>query len=100
MTKQIKATILDIESKLDKNNHPYYRLSLQGMLATYFYVFSDSVQENIFQLLHTPHNLVNRQVLISYEETRSSKRTSVVGDQVPNKNGAGVFYKVKDLQII
>jgi hypothetical protein len=27
---QIKATIIDIEPKTDKNNNPYYRLALQG----------------------------------------------------------------------
>ncbi|CAJ0761251.1 13160_t:CDS:2 [Entrophospora sp. SA101] len=37
---QIKATILDIEPKFDKNNNPYFRLSLAGMPTRYFYAFS------------------------------------------------------------
>jgi hypothetical protein len=86
-TKQIKALITDIETKTDKNGNPYYRISLQGIFATYFYVFSNSVEANILQLLQAPHNLVNNQVLISYIE-------------LPNKNGEGVFNRVKDLQII
>jgi hypothetical protein len=42
-TLQIKALIIDIESKTDKNGNPYYRLSLQGMPARYFYAFSFSL---------------------------------------------------------
>jgi hypothetical protein len=40
---QIKATILDLESKVDKNQNPYFRLSLVGMPARYFYAFSFSL---------------------------------------------------------
>jgi hypothetical protein len=40
---QIKATIIDIENKTDKNSNPYYRLSLQGMPGRYFYAFSFSL---------------------------------------------------------
>jgi len=40
---QIKATLLDIESKTDKNQNPYFRLSLQGLPARYFYAFSFSL---------------------------------------------------------
>jgi len=42
-TLQIQALLLDIESKTDKNHNPYYRLSLQGMPARYFYAFSFSL---------------------------------------------------------
>jgi len=83
---QVKSFITDIENRIDKNGNIYYRLSLKGFPATYFYVFSNSVKEDVFQLLQTPLNLINRQVLISYEE-------------LPNKNNEGVFYKVKDLRI-
>jgi hypothetical protein len=37
---KIKATLLDIENKTDKNGHPYFRLSLQGIPGRYFYAFS------------------------------------------------------------
>jgi hypothetical protein len=44
---QIKATLLDIESKLDKNGNPYYRLSLQGMPGLYYYAFSYSLKAEV-----------------------------------------------------
>ena len=84
---QIKATLLDIEQKVDKNQNPYFRLSLQGLPARYFYAFSFSLPATTWQTLtQSPHNLINRQVLIAYQE-------------LPNQNHQGVFFKVKDLQI-
>jgi hypothetical protein len=84
---QIKALLLDIESKIDKNNHPYFRLSLQGLNNRYFYAFSNSLNQATFtSLTNTPHNFINRQVLITYQE-------------LPNKDNQGVFFKVKELQI-
>ncbi|CAG8547149.1 39223_t:CDS:2 [Gigaspora margarita] len=77
---QIKATILDIELKSDKNHNPYFRLSLAGMPARYFYAFSFSLKEETLQLLQTPINFINRQVLITYQE-------------LPNKNHQGTFFK-------
>jgi hypothetical protein len=97
---QIKATLLDIENRTDKNSNPYFRLSLVGMPARYFYAFSNNLSESTLQLLKSPHNLINRQVLITYEETRSSKRTSVVGDQIPNKDQNGTFFKVQQIEIL
>jgi hypothetical protein len=44
---QIKALLIDIESKTDKNGNPYYRLSLQGLPARYFYAFSFSLSPAI-----------------------------------------------------
>lgn len=84
---QIKATILDLESKVDKNNNPYWRLSLVGLPACYYYAFSYNLSEKTLQLLKVPHNLVNRQVLITYQE-------------LPNKDYQGTFCKVKEIQII
>ena len=46
---QIKAIISDIETKTDKNNQPYYRISCQGLPARYFYVFSTDYQLNLNQ---------------------------------------------------
>ncbi len=90
MTLQIKAILLDIESKLDKNNHPYFRLSLQGMPARYFYAFSTDYnlkKETLSILTNSPHNFLNRQVLITYQE-------------LPNQVNQGSFFKVQQIQII
>ena len=84
---QIKATILDIEKKADKNGNPYFRLSLVGMPACYFYAFSFNLPvETLTTLTNSPLNFINRLALITYEE-------------VPNKDNQGTFFKVKDLQI-
>ena len=42
---QIKATLIELESKLDKNFNPYYRLSLQGIPGRYYYAFNNSLPE-------------------------------------------------------
>jgi len=85
---QIKATLLDIEPKVDKNSNPYFRLSLAGMPGRYFYAFSFSLPTATFQALtQTPHNFINRQVLITYQE-------------LPNQDHHGTFFKVKELAII
>jgi len=84
---QIKATILDIETKTDKNNNPYFRLSLTGIPTRYFYAFSFNLkEENWRTLINSPHNFINRQVLITYQE-------------VPNKDNQDTFYKVQQIQI-
>ena len=85
-TLQIKALLLDIESKTDKNHNPYYRLSLQGLPARYFYAFSFSLPEETWKTLNTPLNLINRQVLITYQE-------------LPNQDQKGTFFKVKSLEL-
>ena len=82
---QIKAHLLTLESKVDKNGHLYYRLSLQG-ISGYYYAFNYNLPQTTWQSLTTPHNWINRQVLITYQE-------------LPNKNNQGTFYKVKDVQI-
>lgn len=84
---QIKATIIDLESKSDKNNNPYFRLSLQGMSGRYFYAFSFSLPPQTWQtLLDFPHRLVNRQALITYQE-------------LPNKDHNGTFFKVQSIEL-
>lgn len=83
---QIKAQLLDLESKTDKNGQPYYRLSLQGIPGRYYYAFNYNLPSNTWQSLTTPHNWINRQVLMTYQE-------------LPNKDNSGTFYRVKDLQI-
>ena len=87
-TLQIKALLLDIESKTDKNHNPYYRLSLQGWPARYFYAFSFSLPSPTWQTLtEFPHRLVNQQVLITYQE-------------LPNQDQKGTFFKVKEIELI
>jgi len=84
---QIKALLLDLETKIDKNNSPYFRISLQGLTNRYFYAFSNSLPETTFKsLTDTPHNFINRQVLITYQE-------------FPNQDGKGTFCKVKQIEI-
>ena len=85
---QIKATIIDIESKLDKNNNPYFRLSLANLPQRYFYAFSFSLnEETLTTLTNAPHNFINRQVLLTYQE-------------LPNQNNQGTFFKVQQIQIV
>ncbi len=83
---QIKALLLDLESKLDKNNNPYFRLSLAGMPGRYFYAFSNSLPATTFKSLANTPNFINRQVLITYQE-------------FPNQDGKGTFGKVKQIEI-
>jgi len=86
-TLQIKAILIDLESKLDKNSNPYFRLSLQGLPNRYFYAFSFNLSEETRKaLLNAPYNFINRQVLITYQE-------------LPNQDGKGTFCKVKAIEI-
>src|SRR3954453_18597414 len=83
---QIKTTINDLESKIDKNGHPFYKLSLSG-LPNYFYAFSYNLPTKTLQTLQeSPHKLVNQLVLITYEE-------------LPNKDQNGTFFKVKEIEL-
>jgi hypothetical protein len=84
---QIKALLLDLESKIDKNGSPYCRLSLQGLTNRYFYAFNNSLKAETFTALtDSPHNFINRQVLITYQEL--------------NKENQGTFFKVRTIEII
>jgi len=80
---QIKAFISDIEPKLDRNANSFYKLTLLGC-SDYFYAFSYNLKtETLTILKETPDNLINRQVLITYQE-------------LANKNNEGTFKKVKE----
>jgi hypothetical protein len=84
---QIKAFITNIETKLDKNSQPFFKLTLQGT-PDYFYAFSNALStDTLATLTDTPHNFINRQVLIAYEE-------------IPNKENSGTFKKVKGIELV
>lgn len=84
---QIKATILDIENKIDKNGNPFFKISLANLPARYFYAFSFSLPAETLNLLQTPLNFINRQVLITYQE-------------LPNQDNQGTFFKVQKIEIL
>ena len=85
---QIKGAILDIEAKTDKNNNPYFRLCLFKVPGRYFYAFKNNLNWQIWQdLQDRPHHLVNRPVLITYQE-------------LPNQNNQGTFLKVQEIEIM
>ena len=84
---QIKATLIDLENRTDKNGNPFYRLSLSGMPSHYYYAFNNSLPTTTWSTLTTPHNWINRQVLITYQE-------------LPNKDNLGTFYKVKGIELV
>ena len=81
---QIKATLIDIENRTDKNGNLYYRLSLQGMPG-YYYAFNYNLPQSTWSTLTTPHNWINRPVLVTYQE--------LTKDQ-------GTFYKVKQIELV
>ena len=84
---QIKALISDIEPKLDKNSNSFFKLTLQGT-SNYFYAFSNNLPpDTLTALTNAPHNFVNRQVLISYQE-------------LPNRDSGGKFFKVQGIQLL
>ena len=84
---QIKATIIDIESKRDKNYNLFYKIALHG-LPNYFYAFSNGIPKpTLTALEESPHKLVNQLALISYEE-------------LANKNNSGTFYKDRQIELV
>jgi len=85
---QIKATLLDIEAKSDKNNNPYFRLSLANLPNRYFYAFSFNLPEATWHTLtNSPYNLINRPVAITYQE-------------LANKDQQGTFFKVQQIELV
>lgn len=86
---QIKALLTELESKLDKNSNSFYRLKLGGF-SDYFYAFSTDYNlkdTTLKKLSENPNQLLNQLVLITYEE-------------LPNKEGSGVFRKVKEIEVL
>jgi hypothetical protein len=59
-----------------------------GMPARYFYAFSFSLPATTWQTLtQSPHNFINRQVLITYQE-------------LPNQDQNGTFFKVRQIELV
>jgi len=83
---QIKATIIDIEAKLDKNTNPFYKIVLQGA-PDYFYAFSNNLPPKTLTMLQHPHQLVNQLALIAFEE-------------LTNKANSGTFRRVKTIELV
>jgi len=86
---QIKATISDIEPKLDKNSNTFYKLSLSGFPNPLYAFATDyNLAASTLLLLHeSPEKLVGKLVLITYEQTT-------------NKENSGYFRKLKALEIL
>jgi len=72
-TLQIKAILIDLESKLDKNSNPYFRLSLQDLPNRYFYTFSFSLQAETLTALNTPQNFPIKMVMAPFVKSKKSK---------------------------
>jgi len=53
----------------------------------YYYAFNYNLPELTWKSLTTPHNWINRQVLITYQE-------------LPNRDNLGTFYKVKQIELV
>jgi hypothetical protein len=87
----VKTTITQIEPHIDKNNNCYFRLSVrwdQNNRTFYAFATDFNLKDTTFATLNNaPENFINRLVLITYQEQT-------------HKNGNGVFYKVKEIEIV
>jgi hypothetical protein len=84
-----KALLIELESKLDKNNSPFWKLKLAGF-SDYFYAFANdyTLKESTLKVLkESPDKLLNQLVLVTYEE-------------LPHQNSSGTFKRVKEIQIL
>jgi hypothetical protein len=87
----VKTIINDIETKLDKNRQTYFKLYVKwNHNSQIFYAFSSdsSLKKETGEILQEkPEQFINQLALISYQE-------------LPNKDKAGTFYKVKAIEIV
>ena len=88
---QVKTTITDIESKLDKNNNRFYKVSIAWELGKTraFYAFSTdfNLKDDTLKLLtNSPEKLINQRVTITYQE-------------LDNKDKNGTFARIKEIAI-
>ena len=89
MNQKIKALLLEVETKLDKNANSFWKLKLAGC-PDYFYTFATDYSLKACTLKSLSENsekLVNQLVLSTYEE-------------VPNKDSLGIFRKVKEIEVL
>ena len=87
----VKSTITNIESRIDKNSHRYFRVNVQwNDNDQIFYAFATDYSLNIGTLqtlTNAPENFINRLVLISYEE-------------LENKQFNNTFFRIKQIEIV
>ena len=73
----VKSTITNIESQIDKNSHRYFRVNVRwDTNDRTFYAFSTDYSlksETLADLTNAPENLLNRLVLITYEELENKQ---------------------------
>ena len=93
MTKefQVKTTITDIESKLDKNSNRFYKVWINWELGKTktFYAFSTDFNlktETLQLLTNSLEKLINQRVTITYQE-------------LENKDKNGTFGRIKEITI-
>ena len=89
---KVKTVITDIESKLDKNNNRFYKISIAWELGKprIFYAFANDFNlktETLQWLTNSPEKLINQRVTITYQE-------------LPNKDNSGTFFKVQQIELI
>lgn len=86
-----KTTITNIESKIDKNSHRYFRVNVQwNDNDRIFYAFATDYSLNISTLqtlTNAPENFINRLSLITYEE-------------LENKTFNNTFFRIKTIELV
>lgn len=88
---QVKTTIQDIESKLDKNSNRFYKVWINWELGKTkaFYAFSTDFNlktETLQLLTNSPEKLTNQRVTITYQE-------------LENQDKNGTFGRIKEITI-
>ena len=88
---QVKTTIQDIESKLDKNNNRFYKVWINWELGKtrVFYAFANDFNlktETLQLLANSPESLINQRATITYQE-------------LVNQDKNGTFGRIKEIEI-
>jgi hypothetical protein len=88
---KVKTTITDIVESYDKNNQHFYKVWINWELgkSRIFYAFSTDFNlktETLQLLTNSPERLTNQRVSITYQE-------------LPNKDGQGIFCRIKEIVI-
>ena len=86
-----KTTITNIDPQIDKNSNRYFRVSVRwDTNDRLFYAFGTDYSlknETLADLTNAPENLINRLVLITYEE-------------VENKQFNNTFVRIKQIEVV